>query len=549
MRELRVRALSVRLALAAALVAASCTAEAEPPADPPTSPTASPSATTTAPPTEVLASGALARRTCRLPHRHLLRIWRGYDPERSGELQLVPAEPNVIGPGFPHAGVADHLQDVPMLVYGPGLIEPGRRVLRPVTVADVAPTIAELINFDLPGSDGVPLREALLGGSGPARLVVALVWDGGGRGVLDEWPGAWPNLRRLIEDGTWYERATVGSSPSTSAPIHATIGTGTFPKRHGLIGNALRVEGRIGDPWEEGPAYLRSPSLADLYDLSEDNVPLIGLIGSAQVQLGLLGHGSTWGGGDRDIAVLKRRRGYENPDGFWGVTSTSRAAFSTPGYVNDLPFITEHHRYADLLDGRADGAWLGEPIELLRNGFDTPARIPFETRLVDEVVRREGFGRDEVPDLLYLNYKLIDFVGHRWSLHSQQMRHTIREQDGELPEIVELLDDEVGRGRWVLILTADHGSQPDPAAEGGRRIDITGIEAHIRSRFDDGDDRPLVQQVQTSQVFLDTYELARNGHTLQEVAASLMRSEPGLAAAFPSELLSRLRCLPEARDG
>jgi hypothetical protein len=50
-------------------------------------------------------------------------------------------------------------------------------------------------------------------------------------------------------------------------------------------------------------------------------------------------------------------------------------------------------------------------------------------------------------------------------------------------------------------------------------------------------------------VFLDTYELALNGHTLQEVAASLMRSEPGLAAAFPSELLSRLRCLPEARDG
>jgi arylsulfatase A-like enzyme len=96
--------------------------------------------------------------------------------------------------------------------------------------------------------------------------VITLVWDGGGRGVLDEWPDGWPNLRRLIGEGTWYERVTVGSSPSTSAPIHATIGTGTFPKRHGLIENA-------------------------------------------QVQLGLLGHGSTWGGGDRDIAVLKRVAG------------------------------------------------------------------------------------------------------------------------------------------------------------------------------------------------------------------------------------------------
>jgi hypothetical protein len=168
---------------------------------------------------------------------------------------------------------------------------------------------------------------------------------------------------------------------------------------------------------------------------------------------------------------------------------------------------------------------------------------------VEEVVRREGFGRDEVPDLLSLNYKLIDYVGHRWSLHSRQMAQTIREQDAALPEIVELLDHEVGTGRWALILTADHGSQPDPARAGGRRIDITAIDAHIRSRFDDGDDRAAVEQVQTSQVFLDTEELAENGHTVSEVAASLLRAEPGLAAAFPSELLPLLRCLPEARGG
>jgi Type I phosphodiesterase / nucleotide pyrophosphatase len=531
------------------VLAGACTAEVEPRSEP--SPSLEPTAPeATDPPTGgVVASGPLARRVCGLPRRHLLRIWRGYDPDRSGELQLVPDEPNVIGPGYPHAGVADHLQDVPLLLYGPGLIGPGRRIRRPVTVADVAPTIASLIGFELPAPDGRPLREAVVAGADPAPLVVTVVWDGGGRGVLDEWPGSWPTLRRLIEGGTWYERASVGSSPSTSAPVHATIGTGAFPQHHGLIGNALRVGGRIVDPWEDGPDYLRSATLADLYDPSAGNAALIGLIGSAQVQLGLVGHGASWDGGDRDIAVLKRRRGYERPDGFWGVTSTSRDAFATPSYVNKLPFITAYHRAADLLDGRADGAWLGESIDLLRNGFDTPARIPFETRLVEEVVRREGFGEDDVPDILYLNYKLIDYVGHRWSLHSRQMRHAIAVQDAALADIVRFLDRQVGRGRWALVLTADHGSQPDPARAGGRRIDISAIDARIRSRFDDGDARPVVDQVQTSQVFLDVGELAANGHTLQEVAADLMAAEPGLAAAFPSELLSRLTCLPEARDG
>jgi len=562
-RELHARALIARTLFVFLLVAVSCT-----PAGPRASPSpagtgpAGPSPTPpSAPPSVELARGPLARAACALPHRHLLRVWRGYDPRRSGVLQIVPREPNIVGPGFPHAGVADHLQDVPLLLYGPEVIESGRTVRRAVTVADVAPTIAELIGFDLPQADGTPLREALAQDSEPPRLVVTLVWDGGGRVVLDEWMDAWPNLRRLIRKGTWYEHASVGSSPSTSAPIHATIGTGAFPRRHGLIGNALRIAGRIADPWDEGPAYLALPSLADLYDAANGNAPLVGLIGSATVQLGLIGHGAMWEGGDRDIAVLKRRRGYENPDGFWGVAATSRRYFSTPGYVNRLPFLTAYQRSADLLDGRSDGAWMGASIEGLRNGYDTPARIPFESRVVEEVVHREGFGGDDVPDLLYLNYKLIDYVGHRWSLHSPQMRQTVQTQDAELPGLARVLDEEVGRGRWVLILTADHGSQPDPTRLGGRRIDITGIEAHIRSRFDDGDGEPLVDQVQTTQVFLDPEELAQNGHTLEQVAASLARltaadiaAPPGssgqrvFAAVFPSELMPHLACLPEARE-
>ncbi|MGH2674672.1 MAG: hypothetical protein ACRDH1_04575, partial [Actinomycetota bacterium] len=110
MRELRPRALTVGALLAVSILAASCTVEPEPEAAPSPSPRPTPDARTPSPPD--LATGPLARRACALPHRHLLRIWRGYDPERSGELQLVPREPNVIGPGYPHAGVADHLQDV-----------------------------------------------------------------------------------------------------------------------------------------------------------------------------------------------------------------------------------------------------------------------------------------------------------------------------------------------------------------------------------------------------------------------------------------------------
>lgn len=477
----------------------------------------------------------------------------------------MPRGANILGPGFPHAGAIDTLQDVPLLLYGPGQIRRGLVVREPVTSADVAPTVGRLVGFDLPNADGRPLEDGILRPAQPPRLVLTMVWDAAGDDVLETWSDAWPHLARLRRAGTWYEHVSVGSSPSTSAPIHATIGTGTYPKRHGLIGNAMRVGGRIVDPWDQGPAYLREPTLGDLYDAANGNAPLVGLIGSASLQLGLIGHGSMWEGGDRDLAVLKRRKGYENPETFWGVTSTARPYFSFPEYVNDLPPITAYHRFADLLDGRQDGAWLGSSIVGLRNGFDTPARVPFETRLIEEVVRREGFGRDEVPDLLFVNYKLIDYVGHVWSLNSPQMHQSVRVQDAELPALIRLLNDAVGRGRWVLVLTADHGSNPNPSVTGAWRIDITKLEAHIRDEFDDGDSEPVVDQVQATQVFLDTEELRQNGHTLADVAASiggLTEAEtagpgmspppreagtPAFAAVFPSELMPRLECLPEAR--
>jgi hypothetical protein len=70
---------------------------------------------------------------CGMPHEELLRTWRGWSPDRSGELQMIPVQPNFVGSGLPHVGPWDYVQEVPMLWYGPGFVPARGAVNRPVT--------------------------------------------------------------------------------------------------------------------------------------------------------------------------------------------------------------------------------------------------------------------------------------------------------------------------------------------------------------------------------------------------------------------------------
>ena len=52
--------------------------------------------------------------------------------------------------------------------------------------------------------------------------------------------------------------------------------------------------------------------------------------------------------------------------------------------------------------------------------------------MVEEVIAREGFGDDPVPDLLFVNFKAIDHVSHIWSANSPEMQDTPAWQDEDL---------------------------------------------------------------------------------------------------------------------
>ena len=169
----------------------------------------------------------------------------------------------------------------------------------------------------------------------------------------------------------------------------------------------------------------------------------------------------------------------------------------------------------DQADGKLDGMWRDNSIAQLLQGFDTPARTPYQERVIETVDPARGLrqGRRARPALPELQGDRL----HQPRLVDELARdgRRRRAQDLALKRFVAFLNKQVGKGNWVLALTADHGAMPDPAVSGGYQISTAPIQAGINAKFDtNGDNTPVVELVQPSQVFLNTDELTKNGFTV-----------------------------------
>lgn len=497
---------------------------------------------------------------CDLPFEYVERIRRGYYPDRSPEVIFVPREPNFMG-GFTsttHSGPWDYVQRVPIVFYGPGHIRPQGEITldREITVADLAPTMAELLDTPWPGGrSGKPIMEALLPEAerpDPPRVVLTVVWDGGGWNVLETWPNAWPFTQKLMDEGTSVLGGIVGSSPSVTPAIHTSIGTGTFPKQHGIVDIPVRDGADVVGSYDGiTPKYLEVPSLADLYDRRMGNRAKVAMFAYKPWHLGMIGHGAYVPGGDHDIAVISERS--------QGELITNYDWYSLPPYLESLTGFEEDVRNVDLDDGKLDYKWMGHEVLNDANRLrHTPVWALWQTRIAKSILENEGFGDDEVTDLFYINYKQIDDVGHDWNMLNPEMREILLYSDDELKKLTRFLNEKVGKEQWVLVFTADHGQSPDPQAAHAWPIRIQLLQDDVAEHFGLTAEE-LFQDERPVGFWLDLETIAREGITPEDVADFLVRYRlkdnlrPGEEP--PAQYLPRLQepvfaaALPSARMG
>src|SRR5680860_1358619 len=302
-------------------------------------------------------------------------------------------------------------------------------------------------------------------------------------------------------------------------PLRATCGTGYYPLHHKLPGNQMRgPDGVNTDAWQENadPSYLEKPTVSELWDEATGNEAVIGTLSYEGWHLGMIGHGAQREGADRDIAVL-----WEQDENEWWINEDF---YELPDYLEeaDLGRLESYEEGLDGRDGIEDGRWLGHTLEELRDPElawrpGTPAFVRFNGDAAVDIIRREGLGEDDVSDLFWLELKMPDYAGHAWNMLSPEESDVIREIDRQIARIKSVLDEQVGEGRYVLGLSADHGQEPLPEHFGGWRISTQELKRDVEERFGDG----LIEKITTVDFFVDREVVSRRGVNLSDVARFL----------------------------
>jgi predicted AlkP superfamily pyrophosphatase or phosphodiesterase len=98
--------------------------------------------------------------------------------------------------------------------------------------------------------------------------------------------------------------------------------------------------------------------------------------------------------------------------------------------------------------------FIGQNYEaILRTPFGNTITFDFAKAAVEE----EEIGKDSITDLLTLSFSSPDYIGHAFGPNSVEIEDTYIRLDRELGLFLNFLDEKMGKGQYLVFLTADHG--------------------------------------------------------------------------------------------
>lgn len=423
-----------------------------------------------------------------------------------------------------------------------------------------------------------------LAAADPPRLVVMLVIDQLRADYLTEFEDRWRGgFRTLLSEGAYFPRAEFPYWSTATCAGHATIATGTLPRTHGMILNVWwHREARrpwncmddeaaphisYGRPAKLGASAKRLlvETLADRLRAERPGARVVSLSLKARSAIALAGHGG-------DVVTW-----WDEAAGAF-VTSHAFARAPVPAlkaFIDREPFEKDLGQTWTLHDPpdtyRFPDAGIGErppsswsalfPHRIGRDKVDgaffrawqtSPFADAYLGRMADAMLERLSLGQRETTDFLGIGFSSLDSVGHSFGPRSREIEDHLLRLDAVIGALIQRLDAAVGRERYVLALTSDHGVAPIPAVPIAGRVVVEevreAVEEHLVDEWGPGQ-RPYVDAVSTNHVYFAPGVLDRLKADLGALHAveRVIMGIPGISRVLLPEQLSETSADPIVR--
>jgi predicted AlkP superfamily pyrophosphatase or phosphodiesterase len=441
-----------------------------------------------------------------------------------------------------------------------------------VVVASLVVDWAPLVSAQRRGGAARALR-----GEAP-RLVVLLVVDQMRADYIDRFRADWTGgLHRLLTQGAHFSNAAYPFLGTYTCAGHATVGTGAFPPVHGIfqntwydreLGDNIPCTGDAGAKAvvysgtgrEHGPVRLRVPTLADEMRAHRAS-KVVSIALKARSAIMLAGHG-----GDAVTWLTDAGDGWQ--------TGQMYAASPVPAvrsYLEAHPLTADHRtiwkrqmppaRYPEPDDAIGEDppkGWnelfphplAGEgntPDEQYRDLWQrSPWADAYVGRFAAAQVKSLGLGAAGKTDVLAVSFSSPDLLIHQFGPHSQEARDHYVRLDATIGRLLTDLDAHVGRARYVVALTSDHGvadipEQAKARGEDAGRVSANDIRALIEQTLTEvvGPGRPggYVARMNSTDVYFHpgVYEKLRTHPHALDAVARAVGARPGIGRVLRSD--------------
>ena len=308
-------------------------------------------------------------------------------------------------------------------------------------------------------------------------------------------------FKRLLGEGFSCENTMIPYVPSVTAIGHTCIYTGSVPSIHGIAGNNFVKDGKkVYCTDDDSVKPVGTTSVAAL--MSPRNL-WVSTIGD-EMKIASNGRAKVVGVALKDRASILPAG--HNPNGVFWFDDQTGCFITSSYYMDHLPkwveafndkrlpeqylsqkwntlypkntyteSTTDENEYEN---GIREGVKATLPLNLpelyKKYGYGIIRNTPFGNSLTLDMAKAaidgEQLGADDETDLLTVSCSSTDYIGHQVGTHAIETEDTYLRLDKAIADFLAYLDSKVGKGNYLVFLSADHGAMNNAAFLQDRRI-------------------------------------------------------------------------------